>query len=356
MTTRPTRLWWHLDDVLPIAEHALAAPERRLTRAQALAGSATQPALIWESEPDNDWLGSSGVPIWYQQDGTPHRVHARTWQHDQTGTLGTPGQLDGATGFLRLNRRYRDRDRTPLIKLLRRGQQTGGHWFVLDPSALHTSDGLRGIDHRDDIAPADATWIPATVICREVMDIELPAPIADGYTVYTGPAHLRPRHRRTDHRRPGLGPDRRRARRTPAHPAGRRHLLAGRRRPHDHRGRNRPGPPGPRRTIRPRRLPMAVVRGPARRGDPMIITLGFTESNRDFDYISFSDGYRIGRTAGIGHRRPGRRWHGVERRAVGRGGVRRVQPPRRGGRRPGQSHPTRPPRTGRGPASQSVGG
>ena len=26
----------------------------------------------------------------------------------------------------------------------------------------------------------------------------------------------------------------------------------------------------------------------------MIITLGFTESNRDFDYVSFSDGYRVG--------------------------------------------------------------
>ncbi|MDG4834836.1 hypothetical protein O7627_36830 [Solwaraspora sp. WMMD1047] len=63
MTTRPTRLCWHLEDVLPLAEHALDAPERRITRAQALAGSAPQPALIWESEPDNDWLGSNGVPL-----------------------------------------------------------------------------------------------------------------------------------------------------------------------------------------------------------------------------------------------------------------------------------------------------
>lgn len=27
MPTRPTRLWWHLDDVLPLAKHALAAPD-----------------------------------------------------------------------------------------------------------------------------------------------------------------------------------------------------------------------------------------------------------------------------------------------------------------------------------------
>nr|MDT0658762.1 hypothetical protein [Micromonospora sp. DSM 115978] len=186
MTTRPTRLWWHLEDVLPLAEHALAAPERRITRAQALAGSATQPALIWESEPDNDWLGSNGVPIWYAQDGTPHRVPARTWRHTPTGTLGTPGQLDGASGFLRLNRRYRDPDRTPLITLLRRGARAGAHWFVLDPAALHAIDGYQVVDHRDDIAPADASWTPATVTAPEVMDRELPALIAEGYTVFDG--------------------------------------------------------------------------------------------------------------------------------------------------------------------------
>jgi hypothetical protein len=186
MPARPTRLWWHLEDVLPIAEHALAAPERRLTRAQALAGSATHPALIWESEPDEDWLGSNGVPIWYDKDGIPRRVPARTGLHTPTGTRGTPGQPDGAAGFLRLDRRSRDRRRKPLIEVLRRGAKAGGHWFVLDPTALRTGDGFQVVSHRDDIAPPDATWVPATITCREVVDLEVPALIADGYTVLGG--------------------------------------------------------------------------------------------------------------------------------------------------------------------------
>jgi len=186
MPTRPTRLWWYLENVLPLGEHALAAPDHRLTRAQALAKSATRESLIWECEPDGDWLSSNGVPIWYEQDGTPRRVQARTWRHTPTGTWGTPGQPDGAAGFLRLNRRSRDSRRKPLIEVLRRGAKAGGHWFVLDPAAVHTIDGFQVVDHRDEIAPPDATWVSATVTASEVFDLEFPALIADGYTVFDG--------------------------------------------------------------------------------------------------------------------------------------------------------------------------
>ncbi|WP_327038071.1 hypothetical protein [Micromonospora maris] len=186
MPTPPKRLWWHLDDVLPLAEHALAAREHRITGQQVLAKAATKAALIWDSEPDGDWIGSNGVPLWYDKDGSPRRVQAHTWLHTPTGTRGTPGQPDRAAGFLRLDRTYRDPKRQSLIKLLRRGAATGGHWLALDPTALHTTAGVEVLDHRDDIAPPDATWAPATVTADAVADLEYPALVAVDYTALGG--------------------------------------------------------------------------------------------------------------------------------------------------------------------------
>ncbi len=184
MSTPPKRLWWRLDDVLPLAEHALTAREHRITGQQVLAKAATRPALIWDSEPSGDWVSSNGVPIWYDEDGRPRRVQARTWRHTPTGTIGTPGQPEGGIGFLRLNRRFRDPHRRSLINLLHHGAKQ--HWFALDPAALDTADGLQVLDHRDDIAPPEATWSPATVTADEVFELEYPAVVADDYTALGG--------------------------------------------------------------------------------------------------------------------------------------------------------------------------
>ena len=184
MPLPPTRLWWRLDDVLPLAEHALTAPEHRITGQQVLAKAATRPALIWNCEPSGDWISSNGVPIWYDEDGRARRVQARTWRHTPTGILGTPGQPDRAAGFLRLNRRSRGPARRSLIGLLHHGARR--HWVALNPTALHTADGVAVLDHRDDIAPPDATWSPATVTARDVGGLAYPAWVAEDYTAADG--------------------------------------------------------------------------------------------------------------------------------------------------------------------------
>lgn len=43
------RLWFRL--ALPLAEHAMACPVHRVTAAQALAGAALRPALVWAGTP-----------------------------------------------------------------------------------------------------------------------------------------------------------------------------------------------------------------------------------------------------------------------------------------------------------------
>src|SRR5438067_560847 len=78
----------------------MAVPAHRLTGAQVCAGQATQPALVWTSDPTGDWLASNGVPGWYDPDGASHQAQAHTWRHPPSGANGSPGQPDPAAGFL----------------------------------------------------------------------------------------------------------------------------------------------------------------------------------------------------------------------------------------------------------------
>ncbi len=174
-----TRLWFRLDEVLPVATHAIACPSQRITAAQVRASARLRPALIWTTTDEADTLSSNGVPVWHDQDGHDHTAVAWTWQHPATGRRGTPNQPD-APRFLPLTSR-RDR-RYPLIALLRRGAARGGHWFVLDtdPASLAR---FQVVDHRDEIAPPQANWLPATVTADAVGRGEYPALVADGYTV-----------------------------------------------------------------------------------------------------------------------------------------------------------------------------
>jgi len=47
-----TRAWFRLDEVRPVAEHAMACPSPRLTTAQVRAGFPLRPALIWTAATD----------------------------------------------------------------------------------------------------------------------------------------------------------------------------------------------------------------------------------------------------------------------------------------------------------------
>lgn len=210
------RLWWLLTQVLPLAEHAMAAPGHHLTGAQVCAGAATQPALVWTRDAAGDWLSSNGTPIWYDAGGNHHQVTALTWGHPATGTLGSPGQPDPAAGFLPLTHHDHTQARShwpPLIEILRRGTRAGAHWFTLDTTAANAADWYRVSDHRHDLAPTTATWVPANVTSPAVEDRVYPAMIADGYTALDGviprfdlttaremAAHLRDRHHDTDPR------------------------------------------------------------------------------------------------------------------------------------------------------------
>lgn len=183
-----TRLWFRLDEIVPIAEHAMACPHHRMTPAQLAAGHRQWAGLSWQHTAEgHDILSSNGVPVWYDDDQQVHTARAWTWLHTPTGHRGSSGlwnQADPRDWFLPLQRRYPDH-RYPLITVLRKGAQQGGHWFVLDTDQRLTNGRHRFQvrDHRWEVVPADATWLPATVTAAAVAHGEYPALIAEGYSV-----------------------------------------------------------------------------------------------------------------------------------------------------------------------------
>ncbi|MCW6007695.1 hypothetical protein K1W54_24555 [Micromonospora sp. CPCC 205371] len=180
----PTHAWFRVDEAHPIAEHAVACPQRRLTTAEVRAGAPQRPALVWQSTPAGDVLASNGAPAWYDQTGEEHTARAWTWQHTATGRRHSAAQPDYDTAYLPLDT---DADRAPVIELLREARYTGRHWLALDldPGQQHliTSDAVRLLDHRDQIAPPNARWVAATVSADAVGHGWYPALIADGYRI-----------------------------------------------------------------------------------------------------------------------------------------------------------------------------
>ncbi len=124
-----THRWFRIDEVLPIAEHAMASPEQHITRAQVLAGAAQRPALIWTSTGEEDLVSSNGVPIWYDIDGGVHAAAAHTWRPTAAGPRGGTARPDRRSAYLPLEGA---RDRPPVIDALRDGWHTGRHWVVID--------------------------------------------------------------------------------------------------------------------------------------------------------------------------------------------------------------------------------
>jgi hypothetical protein len=173
--------------VYPLAEHAMASPRHRLATAQARAGARSGPALVWQATTIGDQLASTGVPAWFDDDGAEHTAWAWTWQQAATGQRASAAAPGYDTAYLPLDLPLDGgTDGAAVIDLLRDAHDTGRHWVALtiNPDEhLITADAVRLLDHRDQIAPTDTVWVPATVSAAAVGDGSYPAVIADGYCI-----------------------------------------------------------------------------------------------------------------------------------------------------------------------------
>ena len=198
-TTAPgPRLWFHLEEVLPIAEHAMACTNWRLI-IEPDGGPYVQPALIWESTGGRELLSSNGEPGWYDENGRIHTAAARMAQYTAAGGGGAPaaaaairflplGLPDSAWGRRPLKkisrclggRRFPD----TLIARLRQGAARNAHWLAVDPGPGHNAERFWVVDHREGIVPDDAVWEPAYVTSPAVLSGQYPALIAQGYSAH----------------------------------------------------------------------------------------------------------------------------------------------------------------------------
>jgi hypothetical protein len=177
----PNRLWFHLDDVLPLAAHAAGTNRHSITREQLVAHAPILPALIWNNTSGADTLASNGDPGWYDPNGRPHIAASRSWVHPATGRRGTTPA--GSGGYLPL--RSVPNSGFHVIDWLQQAAAAGGHWLSVDltrPRPVIGADQLDIRDQRGDLYPPDVTWAPATVACVPTTGSgTYPALVADGY-------------------------------------------------------------------------------------------------------------------------------------------------------------------------------
>ncbi len=177
----PNRLWFHLDDVLPVAAHAAGTTRHSVTREQLVANAPILPALIWNNTSGTDTVASNGEPGWYDADGELHTATSRSWVHPATGRRGTT--LAGSGGYLPV--RSVPNSGFHVIDWLQQAAAAGGHWLSIDltrPRPVIGADQLDVRDQRGDLYPPDAAWTPATVACVPTTGRGMyPALIADGY-------------------------------------------------------------------------------------------------------------------------------------------------------------------------------
>ncbi len=180
------RLWFRLDDVLPIAEHAMACPTHTITDAQALAQAPTYPALIWTSTPTLDILTSNGAPAWFGPRGTIHAAEAHTWRHTPTGRYGTAYQDTYHTAYLPLDNLT---TKPAVIDMLRQGKDDTWAWVSvdIDPTDRHLirPNRVRVLPNRDELIPPGQRWVPAEVTCPSVPGV-YPALVPEQYTSDAG--------------------------------------------------------------------------------------------------------------------------------------------------------------------------
>lgn len=161
-----TRLWFHLDDVLPIAAHAMACPRHAVTAAQLQAAAPRRPALIWHGDDTHDTLASNGLPGWHDQAGQTHTAHGSTWVHRPTrrrGVAAQPGIVrHGYVPLIGLNRA----DGNLFDRLEAEGRAR--RWLSIDVADAGAILDWRHLDlhvSRGDVHPPHAVWNPATVAC-----------------------------------------------------------------------------------------------------------------------------------------------------------------------------------------------
>jgi hypothetical protein len=173
------RLWFHLDDVLPLAAHAASTTRHAITREQLTAHAPLLPALVWTRTGNTDTLASNGAPGWHDPHGRPHVATSRTWA--RPGTRRHDASSTG--GYLPL--RSVPGIGVHVIDWLTNAATTGGHWLSIDLTRARPvigADRLDVTDQREDLYPPDTTWLPATVACVPTTGSgTYPAWIADGY-------------------------------------------------------------------------------------------------------------------------------------------------------------------------------
>lgn len=178
----PHRLWFRLEDVLPLAEHALACPSHRLTRAQVAASESNGPALTLTRTGTRGVLRSNGIPAWHTRDGDEQAAVSTSWRPTAASSH------DKATEDLYLPLGQAHHGQRRLIDVLRAARDLHRPWLAVAPEHGTTLDvtHVQDLDRREDIAPAGARWRPVMVTSRQVADRSYPALVADGYTTDAG--------------------------------------------------------------------------------------------------------------------------------------------------------------------------
>jgi hypothetical protein len=175
-----TRLWFRVEEVLPLAEHALACPSHRLTRSQIVAGVGSGPALILTRAGSHGVLRSNGVPVWHTRRGDEQAAFSTSWR--ATANRGQQGVEESV--YLSLEQAGPGRRR--LIDVLRAGRDLEQPWLAIAVDIwagdMRDATCVRVFDRREDIVPPGVRWRPALVTSPQVAGRSYPALVADGYT------------------------------------------------------------------------------------------------------------------------------------------------------------------------------
>ncbi|MET7949058.1 hypothetical protein [Micromonospora sp. NPDC005324] len=174
-----SRLWFRIEDVLPLAEHALASPTHRLTAGQIAAGELNGPALSLTRTGERAQIRSNGVPVWYTHDGDEQIAFSASWRRTPAAS---PDRERVQHLYMPLGSSTAAERR--LIDVLRGARHLERNWLAIDtpvwPGAALNTIHLQSFDYRIDIAPPDARWRPVMVTSRQVRNHSYPALVADG--------------------------------------------------------------------------------------------------------------------------------------------------------------------------------
>jgi len=173
------RLWFPLNDVLALAEHAARSGWHRPSPDQRDANVLGTPALVFLIDRGIAFTSSGQRP-----DSSPPWTSATVWADGHGPDTGSRHRRSTATGAddraLYLPLTEPDHTGRALLEDLRADAAHGARWFVLDVDSDHVTFETR-LTREDRPSPGAATWIPARV---EIAGLLGPydAQIADGRT------------------------------------------------------------------------------------------------------------------------------------------------------------------------------